>query len=37
MSREAGMGMGGKSRGGTSSGNTGGNGGGNRESYGSGS
>ena len=36
MSREAGMGMGGKSRGGTSSGNTGGNGGGNRESYGGG-
>jgi len=36
MSREAAMGMGGKSRGGTSSGNTGGNGGGNRESYGGG-
>jgi len=36
MSREAGMGMGGKSRGGTSSGNTGGNNGGNRESYGGG-
>jgi len=33
MSREAAMGMGGKSRGGTSSGNTGGNGGNNREQY----
>ena len=36
MSRDAAMGMGGKSRGGTSSGNTGGNNGGNRESYGGG-
>jgi hypothetical protein len=33
MSREAAMGMGGKSRGSTSSGNTGGNGGNNREQY----
>lgn len=33
MSREAAMGMGGKSRGGTFSGNTGGNGGNNREQY----